>query len=42
MLSEDLAIIGVMRCCIVPLAILHPLQFLCKWYGMDLGEFNLP
>jgi hypothetical protein len=41
-LSKDLTIIGVMRRCIVPLAILHPLHIFCRWYGMELGEFNLP
>jgi hypothetical protein len=42
LLFEDLAIIDVVRCCIVPLAILHPLQLFCIWYGMELREFNLP
>jgi hypothetical protein len=42
LLSKDLAIIGVVRGHIVPLAILHPLQFFCRWYGMELGVFDLP
>jgi hypothetical protein len=42
MVSENLAIIGVMRRCIMPFAILHPLQLFCKWYGTKLGELDLP
>jgi hypothetical protein len=42
LLSEDLAIIGVVRHCIVPLAILHPFEFFCRWYVMELGELDLP
>jgi hypothetical protein len=26
----------------MPLAILQSLQLLCRWYGMELREFNLP
>jgi hypothetical protein len=26
----------------MPLAILYPPQLLYIWYGMELGEFNLP
>jgi hypothetical protein len=42
MLSEDLAIIGVMRPCIVPLEIFHSLELFYRWYGVELGELDLP
>jgi hypothetical protein len=42
LLSEDLAIISVMRRRIMPVAILHPFKLFCRWYSMELRELNLP
>jgi hypothetical protein len=41
LLSENLAITVVVRHCSVPLAILHPFELFCRWYGMELRNLNL-